>query len=322
MDLEEIRHHVVLYDEHNKRLDSILGSIWSDISRTYAKKLILKGKVELDNKVTLEPKTALSTGQHITISIPDPTPLALSPQPIPLDIIYEDMDVLVVNKPTHMVVHPSAGHQENTLVNALLYHCKGKLSGISGEERPGIVHRLDKNTSGLMVVAKTNEAHLKLSSQFSDRTLSRSYLALAHTLILSQNGCIRNNIGRSPHNRQKMCVVDYGGKPSITHYEVKKLFPSQKVSLIKCKLETGRTHQIRVHMSYSGWPLVGDTTYGKIQSARPIDKLLRKINWPENRQALHAYKLSFQHPITGAALTFKAPLPKDMKNLLKSLDIT
>jgi len=322
MNLEHCKQHIVTENEDNKRLDSVLGSLWPDISRTYAKKLILMGKVSLDNMVILEPKTFVRQKQNIVAFIPPPAPVSILPQDIPLDIIFEDSHILVINKPINMVVHPAAGNPDKTLVNALLYHCNGQLSGISGEKRPGIVHRLDKNTSGLMVVAKTNEAHIKLSRQFSSRTLNRSYIALAHTLITPARDRIQSNIARNSHNRQKMSVVNHGGKVSITNYEVKKLFPRQRVSLVKCTLETGRTHQIRVHMSHKGWPLVGDTTYGRQQAGRPIDKLLKKIKWPSDRQALHAYKLSLNHPISEAPLIFTAPLPEDFSKLLQMLDIT
>ncbi len=319
MSIENTRYHTVTEGENSRRLDSVVGVLWEDISRTYVKKLILSGQVQIQSKIVKEPKKLVEKGQKIIITVPIPVPIQMLSQDIPLDIIYEDQHILVINKPAGLVVHPAVGNLDGTLVNALLHYCKGQLSGISGKERPGIVHRLDKGTSGLMVVAKTNEAHLKLAEQFSDRTLSRTYIALVHTLVNPASGIIVENIGRNTQNRQKMTVVRHGGKPAITHYNVKQLFFNQQATLLECKLETGRTHQIRVHMTHKGWPLVGDTTYGRQRPGRLVDKTLKEINWPENRQALHACKLSLKHPISGNIMIFEAPMPKEIETLIKYL---
>lgn len=313
------RYHSIDDTQNNSRLDQVIGTLWEDVSRTFGKKLIQEGFVLIDGTPCTDPKRRVHAGSTIQITLPPTSNPDIKPQAMDLDIIHEDEMLLVINKPVGLVVHPGAGNWTGTLVNGLLHHCKEQLSGISGVERPGIVHRLDKDTSGLMVVAKTNEAHLKLSQQFSDRTLSRTYEAFTHGLVAPKDGVVEGNIGRHSKNRQKMAVLNHGGKTALTHYAVKQLFPIQRISHVLCTLETGRTHQIRVHMAHQGWPLLGDTLYGRTKQGRLADQVLKTLNWPQHRQALHAGKLQFNHPKTGDLVTFQAPLPQDMQELLNTL---
>ena len=252
------------------------------------------GACDLRRRARAEP------GKVYAIDLPDPQPIEARPQNIPLDIVYEDDDLLVVNKPKGMVVHPAPGNPDGTLVNALLYHCAGQLSGIGGAIRPGIVHRIDKDTSGLLVVAKNDAAHLALAAQLADHTLARTYECLAVGNFREDSGTVDAPIGRSSADRKKMAVVPTGRR-AVTHWEVVARYPG--VTHLRCRLETGRTHQIRVHMAYIGHPLLGDTLYNKTPGTFP-------------RQALHSASLSFVHPITGEPLNFHAPLPEDMQNLL------
>lgn len=322
------------------RLDVVLGKRWNDLSRTYAKTLILDGRVRVEGEVVTDPAHKVSPGTHVSVDVPSPEPLTLVPQAMDLPILYEDEDLIVLDKPAGLVVHPAAGNWDGTLVNGLLHHCQGSLSGISGVERPGIVHRLDKETSGLMVVAKTNEAHLGLTRQFADRTLSRTYVALVHGFVTPKEGSIEGAIGRHPRNRQKMALLDHGGKPARTHYRCLKWLsyspavddkegprtPSQgrspkglQFSLLQCVLDTGRTHQIRVHMAHHGWGVVGDTLYASGQQIRSVSSLLRVCDWHQGRHALHARRLTFRHPTSGLDMDFEAPIPGDMERLLALL---
>jgi 23S rRNA pseudouridine1911/1915/1917 synthase len=250
----------------------------------------------------------------------------MQPQAIALDIVYEDNDLLVINKPAGLTVHPGAGNPDMTLANALLAHCGDSLSGIGGVARPGIVHRIDKDTTGLLVAAKNDAAHLALSAQLADRSLSRTYLALVWGEPSPGKGTITGNIDRSFSNRQKMAVVNKGGRPAVTHYEVVSSLQSPVVSLVQCKLETGRTHQIRVHFAHIGHPLVGDPLYGapaasKLNSkaGKTLPDAAKKALLSFERQALHAKKIGFIHPTTGKAMQFECELPEDMKRLIAAL---
>lgn len=286
---------------NGERLDKALSTLTGE-SRSLVQMLIKKQAVLVNGEKT-KANYKVKTGDELSYEIEEPEELSVTPENIPLDIYYEDADVLVVNKPQGMVVHPSAGHSTGTLVNALLYHCTD-LSGINGVIRPGIVHRIDKDTSGLLMVAKNDAAHESLSEQLKAKTSDRIYLALVHGDIKHQKGTIEAPIGRAKEDRKKMAVVA-DGKEARTHFEVLERFGDY--TLVKCELDTGRTHQIRVHMKYIGHPLAGDPKYG------PKNTLVG------NGQFLHASELGFLHPRTGEALHFKAPLPENFEAALKQL---
>ncbi len=280
-------------------LAAALGSTRSAVQHLLEAGLVTrKGKA-----VTAHYKLRL--GDVLEVFIPAPQPLAAQPENIPLDIIYEDEDVVVVNKPRGMVVHPAAGNYTGTLVNALLYHCK-HLSGINGVIRPGIVHRLDKDTSGIMIAAKNDAAHVSLSHQIQEKTAKRSYLAIVRGNLKIDSGTIKTQIARDKNDRKKMAVVKTGGREAITDYQVLERFG--KYTVVRCILKTGRTHQIRVHMEYLGYPLVGDPKYSPL-----------KVPFNIQGQALHSQTLDFVHPRTGQALHFEAPLPPDMQTILTRL---
>ncbi len=247
----------------------------------------------------------MKAGDEIIVALPEPQPLDVQPENIPLDIIYEDEDVVVVNKARGMVVHPAAGNYSGTLVNALLYHCKN-LSGINGVIRPGIVHRLDKDTSGIMICAKNDAAHVSLSEQIQSKTAQRTYLAVVRGNLKNDSGVIETQIARDKDDRKKMAVVKEGGRNAVTEYEVVERFG--KFTIVKCKLKTGRTHQIRVHMEYIGYPLVGDPKYSPMKSPFAI-----------NGQALHSLTLAFDHPRTGERMEFEAALPEDLQKIVTRL---
>ena len=291
------------------RLDKFL-SLETGLSRARIANLMKQGHItpqfDLDFKVIL--------GQTFTLTIPDVEETKVQAQNISLDIVYEDEDLVVINKPAGMVVHPGAGNFSDTMVNALLAHCGDSLSGIGGVKRPGIVHRIDKETSGLLVVAKNDEAHQFLSQQFAVHSIERVYQAIVYGFP-PISGTIRGNIGRSPFNRQKMAIVENSGKPAITHYQVIKPLFAGKACLIECQLETGRTHQIRVHMTSIKHPLVGDKLYGNPPKGTP--EILRLFP----RQALHAQRLGFIHPKTKEILRFSAPIPDDMQLLIQASDV-
>ncbi|HCI49184.1 MAG: hypothetical protein A2977_02765 [Alphaproteobacteria bacterium RIFCSPLOWO2_01_FULL_45_8] len=307
---------------NRERLDKALAILLPEFSRSRLKALILEEHVWVDGKIAADPKIKVLEGQRIELQEPALEETSLMAEEIPLDVVFEDESVLVINKPAGLVVHPGAGNKSGTLVNALLAHCED-LSGIGGVKRPGIVHRLDKDTSGLMVVAKTDEAHQKLSAQFADRTLSRTYLAFVVGQIMPE-GTITQNIGRSSHNRQKMTVRRTGGKEAVTHYKVKEYYGENAVvaSLIECQLETGRTHQIRVHLANAGHPLIGDPVYGRAKSNPMLKRLWRENPgvWADTRQALHAAALKFIHPVTGEKRVFTASLPEDLLALQDILE--
>jgi 23S rRNA pseudouridine1911/1915/1917 synthase len=298
-----------------ERLDKTLAKLLNDpsLSRARIQSLIRSGDVTLGGNKITDPDYKVSSGDEFVLTLPPPEAATPQAEKIPLDIVYEDRDVIVVNKPAGLVVHPAAGNREHTLVNALLAHCSKSLSGIGGVARPGIVHRLDKDTSGLMVVAKNDAAHHKLSSQFADRTLGRLYEAVVWGVPSPLSGKIEGAIGRSFKDRKKMTLVSRGGKEALTYYEVKEIF-GDKASLVVCRLATGRTHQIRVHMAHIKHPLIGDPLYGwKKKAGLPPDLAA----FP--RQALHAFEIHFVHPRTGKPMKFKAPRPEDMVKLFKSL---
>ncbi|MFY4503132.1 RluA family pseudouridine synthase [Ligilactobacillus ruminis] len=288
----------------NGRLDKVCSEIFSDYSRSQIKQLLDGGNITVNGK-TEKAKYKVKSGDLIRLEEPETKTLELRPENIPLDIVYEDDDVIVINKPQGMVVHPAPGHDEHTLVNALLYHCP--LSTINGTFRPGIVHRIDKDTSGLLMVAKNDKAHRSLAKQLKDKTNIREYVALVHGRIAEDEGTINAPIGRSLKDRKKQAVVK-DGRNAVTHFEVLKRY--RDYTLVKCILETGRTHQIRVHMKYICHPLVGDPLYGPKKTIKG------------NGQFLHAGKLGFVHPMTGKLLIFEAPLPKIFQECLEKLDKT
>lgn len=273
-------------------------------SRSNMQKLLDEGRVKRGDKV-LKANYKVRAGEVFTVDIPEPEPIEAVPEDIPLDIIYEDDDVVVLNKARGMVVHPAPGNYTGTLVNALLYHCTN-LSGINSAIRPGIVHRLDKDTSGIMIVAKNDAAHIALSQQIQSKTAVRTYLAVVRGNIKTDSGTITTQIARDKNDRKKMAVVKEGGREAITDYEVLERFG--KYTLVRCKLRTGRTHQIRVHMEYLGYPLVGDPKYSPMKTPFAI-----------KGQALHSHTLEFTHPRTGERMKFEAPLPEDMHKIITRL---
>ena len=274
------------------------------VSRSNMQKLLEEGRVKRGDKV-LKANYKVREGEIYTVDIPEPEPIEAVPEDIPLDIIYEDDDVVVLNKARGMVVHPAPGNYTGTLVNALLHHCKN-LSGINSAIRPGIVHRLDKDTSGIMIVAKNDAAHIALSQQIQSKTAVRTYLAVVRGNLKTDSGTIETQIARDKNDRKKMAVVKEGGRDAITDYEVLERFG--KYTLVRCKLRTGRTHQIRVHMEYLGYPLVGDPKYSPMKTPFAI-----------KGQALHSHTLEFTHPRTGERMKFEAPLPEDMHKIITRL---
>ena len=275
-----------------------------ELTRSNMQKLLDEGRAVKGTKV-IKSNYKVKLGDEIIVTLPEPQPLDVQPENIPLDIIYEDEDVVVVNKARGMVVHPAAGNYSGTLVNALLYHCKN-LSGINGVIRPGIVHRLDKDTSGIMICAKNDAAHVSLSEQIQSKTAQRTYLAVVRGNIKTDSGVIETQISRDKDDRKKMAVVKEGGRNAITEYEVVERFG--KYTIVKCKLKTGRTHQIRVHMEYLGYPLVGDPKYSPMKTPFSI-----------NGQALHSLTLAFDHPRTGERMEFEAKLPEDLHKIVTRL---
>ena len=314
-------------EDKGARLDRFLADRIAELSRTRLKALILEGAVEVRGRTVRDPEYRVNAGDEIAVGIPEAEPAKPAGEKIPLDIVYEDKDVVVIDKPAGLVVHPAAGNRSGTLVNALIAHCGASLSGIGGEKRPGIVHRLDKDTSGLLVVAKNDAAHRSLSEQFADhgRTneLSRGYLAFAWGAPKPERGTIDAPIARDPRSRVKMAVRK-GGKEAVTHYEVLQKYPGADgkpvASMVECELETGRTHQIRVHLAKAGHPLLGDAVYGAGFQSKSV--LLPQQTQAKlkalNRQALHAFRLAFSHPRTGKLLSFESKLPKDLAALEKS----
>ena len=285
------------------RLDAFLSADGA-LTRSQAARLIAEGRVRVNGKPAAK-SARLSGGETVTVDVPQLRETALPPQDIPLDVVYEDDDVIVVNKPTGLVVHPAPGHPDGTLVNALLHHCGDSLSGIGGEKRPGIVHRIDRDTSGLIIAAKNDAAHLALSAQLKDHSLSRTYECLVTGNMKQDSGTVDAPIGRSSADRKKMAVVPTGRR-AVTHWEVVARYPG--VTRLRCRLETGRTHQIRVHMAYIGHPILGDTVYG---AKKPVPGL--------TGQCLHATGLRFIHPRTGEPVELHCPLPPEFTAMLQKL---
>ena len=315
-----------LVDEKNngKRLDVFLAENINHLTRSFLRKLIENEHVKLNKKVLRAPSTKVKYKDQVIINIIESNEQNIKPKKIKLDIVYEDNDILVINKPKGMVVHPGAGNHENTLVNALLFKYKNKLSDINGPLRPGIVHRIDKETSGLLVIAKNNLAHSNLGYQFSNHSIERKYLCLAWGVIRPLSGKVRTLISRDKKNRQLMTVSEINGKKAITNYKTIKVFNIQdipKISLLECELETGRTHQIRVHLKYKGTSLLGDKQYGKknIKFKKIHNEFFIKLN-ELSGQALHAKTLGFVHPKTNKWMNFNSELPSGFKKILNLLD--
>jgi len=304
-----------------ERTDRFIAGAIGSLSRSRVKALIEGGQLRRDGQPVTDPAAPVRAGALYALEIPPPEPSKPRGQDIPLTILFEDRDLIVLDKPAGLVVHPAPGNPDGTLVNAVIAHAGDDLSGIGGEARPGIVHRLDKDTSGVMVVAKSDRAHQALSKQFAERDLERSYLALAWGLPEPTSGEIEGAIGRHPMDRKRMAVVTRGGKPALTRYRVEKAWGAA-CCLVRLKLMTGRTHQIRVHMAQIGHPLVGDPVYLRRTpaAARQLPDAARTALLGFPRQALHAAVLGFRHPVTGAMLRFEAPLPPDMAALLDLLD--
>lgn len=296
---------VIGAEEARERMDRVLADRFPDYTRSYFQKLIQDGNVSLNEK-TAKAGVRLTCGDKVAVSFPEPEILEVRPEPIPLDILYEDDDLIIVNKPKGMVVHPAPGHYSGTLVNALLYHCQDSLSGINGVLRPGIVHRIDRNTTGSLVVCKNDAAHRSLAEQLQAHSITRAYRAIVHGR-LSQDGTIHTTIGRHPQNRKEMAVNVPNGRDAVTHYHILEQF--DKYTYVECRLETGRTHQIRVHMKSIGHPVLGDDVYGP--SKCPFPGL--------EGQTLHAMTIGFRHPSAGKYLEVSAPLPEYFEELLRKL---
>ena len=292
-------------DQNGERLDAFLSRQGDNLSRSAAQKLIEAGAVRLNGKLPKK-NDRLNLGDTVEYTIPEPKEVDIAPKDIPLEIVYEDEDVAVINKPKGLVVHPAAGHQDDTLVNGLLYAMGDSLSGINGELRPGIVHRIDKDTSGLLAIAKNDLAHTVLASQLKDHSMARTYEAIVCGSFREDRGTVDAPIGRHPTDRKKMCVTQRNSKPAVTHWEVVERF--RGYTHIRCRLETGRTHQIRVHMAYIGHPILGDTVYGH-----------KKPELGQSSQCLHAGALCFRHPRDGRPVLVFAPLPDYFQQVLEKL---
>lgn len=292
-------------DQNGERLDAFLSRQGDNLSRSAAQKLIEAGAVRLNGRLPKK-NDRLNLGDTVEYTIPEPKEVDIAPKDIPLEIVYEDEDVAVINKPKGLVVHPAAGHQDDTLVNGLLYAMGDSLSGINGELRPGIVHRIDKDTSGLLAIAKNDLAHTVLASQLKDHSMARTYEAIVCGSFREDSGTVDAPIGRHPTDRKKMCVTQRNSKPAVTHWEVVERF--RGYTHIRCRLETGRTHQIRVHMAYIGHPILGDTVYGH-----------KKPELGQSSQCLHAGALCFRHPRDGRPVLVFAPLPDYFQQVLEKL---
>ena len=295
----------VIQEDQQMRLDKYLAEQFPEQTRSYLQKLIKEGGV-LVNGRSVKTGYQLSCGDEVGVNIPEPKELDVEPQKMELDIVYEDEDVILINKPKGMVVHPAPGHTKDTLVNGLLYHCQGNLSGINGVARPGIVHRIDRDTTGILIVCKNDMAHNSIAAQLKEHSITRRYRALVHGNIKENKGTVEGPIGRHPVDRKKMAINERNGKPAVTHYQVLKRFGNY--TYIECVLETGRTHQIRVHMASIGHPLVGDEVYGPAKCPFKLEG-----------QCLHAMVLGFVHPRTGEYMEFSAELPGYFQELLGKL---
>ena len=291
-------------ESKNQRLDAFLASSLDGLTRSQATRLIESGEVAVNGRAVSK-SYKLAGGEDIAVTLPEPEPVEAVPQDIPLDVVYEDADVIVVNKPSGMVVHPAPGHPDGTLVNALLYHCAGTLSGIGGALRPGIVHRIDRDTSGLIIAAKNDAAHQYLSAQLADHTLARTYECIVVGKLREDRGTVDAPIARHPTDRKRMAVVA-GGREAVTHWEVIARYPGY--THVRCRLETGRTHQIRVHMAYIGHPILGDTVYGAKKEVPGL-----------TGQCLHAVGLRFLHPRTHEVVELSCPLPDEFTRMLQKI---
>ena len=291
-------------ESKNQRLDAFLASSLDGLTRSQATRLIESGEVAVNGRAVSK-SYKLAGGEDIAVTLPEPEPVEAVPQDIPLDVVYEDADVIVVNKPSGMVVHPAPGHPDGTLVNALLYHCAGTLSGIGGALRPGIVHRIDRDTSGLIIAAKNDAAHQYLSAQLADHTLARTYECIVVGALREDRGTVDAPIARHPTDRKRMAVVA-GGREAVTHWEVITRYPGY--THVRCRLETGRTHQIRVHMAYIGHPILGDTVYGAKKEVPGL-----------TGQCLHAVGLRFLHPRTHEVVELSCPLPDEFTRMLQKI---
>lgn len=294
-----------IQENQQMRLDKYLAEQFPEQTRSYLQKLIKDGEVLVNGK-NVKTGYQLSKGYEVSVNIPEPKELDVEPQKMDLDIVYEDDDVILINKPKGMVVHPAPGHTTDTLVNGLLYHCKDNLSGINGVARPGIVHRIDRDTTGILIVCKNDMSHNSIAAQLKEHSINRRYRALVHGNLKEDTGTVEGAIGRHPIDRKKMSINEKNGKPAVTHYTVLERFGNY--TLIECKLETGRTHQIRVHMSSIGHPLVGDEVYGPA-----------KCPFKLQGQCLHAMVLGFVHPRSGEYMEFSAELPEYFEELLRKL---
>ncbi len=303
-----------------QRIDKFIAAQIPELSRSQIQRLIEQGCVFTDDETVIDKNCKTRLGDVYQIVIPEPSEAKPLPENISLDILFEDDDLIVINKPAGMTVHPAAGVHSGTLVNALLYHCKDSLSGIGGVARPGIVHRIDRNTSGILVIAKNDFAHRALAEQFYNHSIERTYYAVVYSSPSPLEGTISGNIARSPYDRKKMAIVNIGGKYAVTHYKTIEQYANGVISLVKCNLETGRTHQIRVHLSSIGCNLVGDDVYVKSKKTMvklPNEAKLFVNNFP--RQALHAASLGFVHPRSSQFLSFNADFPEDMQELISIL---
>jgi len=321
--MKKIINLIVQPEENSLRVDIFINKRENSLSRTRIKNLILKEKLKLNNKIIISPSKKISSGDKVDLEIPKPEEAFLKPYDFKLDIIYEDKDLLVINKPAGIIMHPGAGNYNNTIVNALMNYCGNNLSTIGDEYRPGIIHRIDKDTSGLVVIAKNNLTHENLSIQFNKHTITRVYQLLVWGKLRPQSGRINTLITRSSKNRQLMEVGISKGKKAITNYKTLETFENDKtptLSLVECKLETGRTHQIRVHMSHKGNNILGDKKYKKkFKRLKNIDKKLENLIYKLDRQFLHAKTLGFKHPTSGEELEFTSILPQELENILKML---
>ena len=303
-----LEEYTVEESQSGMRLDKFLTEIYPDQTRSFLQKLVKSGEIKVNGKPVIKAGFVVEGGDQVSASIPTPQAVEIEAENIPLDILYEDADVLIVNKPKGMVVHPSAGHYSGTLVNAIMYHCADSLSGINGEIRPGIVHRIDMDTTGALIICKNDAAHVDIAEQIKEHTVTRRYRGIVCGVVKEDEGTIEGAIGRHPTQRKKMAINEKNGKPAITHYKVLQRFA--KYTYMEFRLETGRTYQIRVHMASIGHPLLGDELYGN-----PKNLAMKGLQG----QTLHAMVIGFVHPTTHEYMEFEAPLPEYFQNLLKKL---
>lgn len=303
-----LEEYTVEESQSGMRLDKFLTEIYPDQTRSFLQKLVKSGEIKVNGKPVIKAGFVVEGGDQVSASIPTPQAVEIEAENIPLDILYEDADVLIVNKPKGMVVHPSAGHYSGTLVNAIMYHCADSLSGINGEIRPGIVHRIDMDTTGALIICKNDAAHVDIAEQIKEHTVTRRYRGIVCGVVKEDEGTIEGAIGRHPTQRKKMAINEKNGKPAITHYKVLQRFA--KYTYMEFRLETGRTHQIRVHMASIGHPLLGDELYGN-----PKNLAMKELQG----QTLHAMVIGFVHPTTHEYMEFEAPLPEYFQNLLQKL---